>query len=228
MALHRAGWTVSVPRLPGHGVGLKVMARESRATLWTSAVAASYEELRSTHATVMVCGQSMGAALAVLLAESHPEIPALALLAPFVGMQMSLRVKVTASRLLRFAWSYANSSGGERSLHDPVAMKEALGARVVTADSMAELRSVALAAEAVLSRIAMPTLYLQSREDNRITEHDAKRHFAMIGSTEKVQRWVTGCGHIISADYCKDDVAAQVIEWFERHAAPRHSAGPRN
>ena len=219
MALHRAGWTVSVPRLPGHGVGLRVMARESRARLWTAAVAAAYAELRATHTTVMVCGQSMGAALAVLLAESHPEIPALALLAPFVGMQTSMRLKISISRLLRFAWSYAMSSGGERSLHDPAAMKEALGARVVTADSMSELRSVALAAEAVLPRITIPTLYLQSREDNRITARDAERHFAMLGSAEKVQRWFTGCGHIISADYCKDDVARQVIEWFERHSA---------
>jgi carboxylesterase len=216
--IHRAGWTVSVPRLPGHGVGLRVMARESRAALWTSAVARSYAELRSEYRTVMVCGQSMGAALAVLLAESHPEIPALALLAPFLGMQWSLRLRISISRLLRFAWSYANSSGGERSLHDPEAMKEALGARVITADSMAELRSVALAAEAVLPRIRIPVLYLQSREDNRITERDAKRHFSMIGSAEKVQRWFSGCGHIISADYCKEDVARQVIEWFEHHS----------
>ena len=39
----------------------------------------------------------------------------------------------------------------------------------------------------------------------------------MLGSAEKVQRWVTGCGHIISADYSKDEVAAQVIAWFEAH-----------
>ena len=84
----------------------------------------------------MVCGQSMGAALAVLLSDSHPEIPALALLAPFIGMNMSMRLKISVSRLLRFAWSYANSSGGERSLHDPAAMKETLGARVITADSI--------------------------------------------------------------------------------------------
>src|SRR6187549_1740011 len=90
-AIHRAGWTVSVPRLPGHGVGLRVMARESRAALWMSTVASAYENLRSTHKTVMVCGQSMGAALAVLLSDSHPDIPALALLAPFVGMDKSMR-----------------------------------------------------------------------------------------------------------------------------------------
>jgi carboxylesterase len=214
-ALHRAGWSVSVPRLPGHGVSLREMARESRATLWRAAVDTAYAELRASHATVMVCGQSMGAALAVLLADGHPEIPALVLLAPFVGMRMSLQLRIAVSRLLRFAWSYRESSGGERSLHDPAAKAQALGARVLTADSMAELRAVALAAERALPRIAMPTLYVQSREDNRITVREAERHFAMIGSAEKVQRWVSGCGHIISADYCKDEVAGQVIAWFE-------------
>lgn len=216
-ALHAAGWSVLAPRLPGHGVGLKVMARESRAKLWKDAVAGAYAELRSTHATVMVCGQSMGAALAVLLADEHPEIPALALLAPFLGMRMSMRLRITVSRLLRFAWSYRESSGGERSLHDPVAKAQALGARVITADSMGELRTVALAAGRVLPRIGIPTLYVQSREDNRISEREAERYFGKLGAAEKVQRWVSGSGHIISADYSKDDVAAQVIDWFERH-----------
>jgi hypothetical protein len=104
------------------------------------------------------------------------------------------------------------SSGGERSLHDPAAMKEALGA-----ESSRRLDGGATVGGAgrggrSCRESRCRTLYLQSREDNRITSRDAERHFAMIGSAEKVQRWFTGCGHIISADYCKDEVAGQVIE----------------
>ena len=128
-----------------------------------------------------------------------------------------MRLRVALSWLLRFTWSYRASSGGERSLHDPEAKARALGAQVITAGTMVELRTVAMAAEQVLPRLTAPVLYLQSREDNRVTVHDAERHFAMIGSAEKVQRWMTGSGHIISADYSKDEVAAQVIEWFEAH-----------
>jgi hypothetical protein len=55
---------------------------------------------------------------------------------------------------------------------------------------MTELRAVARAAEAVLPTLRVPTLYMQSREDNRISEADARRHFAAIGSPDKVTHWL--------------------------------------
>jgi carboxylesterase len=216
-ALHAAGWNVVVPRLPGHGTSLPVMARESRAPLWYAAVAREYDALRSTHAHVVICGQSMGGALAVLHAVEHTELPALALLAPYIGMPLGIQVRIALSRLGDFFTPYRVGTGGERSLHDPVAKAQALGPGVITSRTMRELRTVALAAERALSRVTVPTLYLQSREDNRIASHDAERHFAALGSRDKVQRWLTGCGHIISADYCRDSVAEQVIAWFAKH-----------
>jgi len=216
-ALHRAGWTVLAPRLPGHGVTLPRMARESRAAAWRADIARGYATLRASHDHVMVCGQSMGGALATLLAVEHPELPALVLLAPYLGMPARLQLQVAAAWLLSLATPYRQSGGGARSLHDPEAKSRALGPGVITARTMTELRTVAVAAERALGRLTVPTLYLQSREDNRIPVARAERHFQAIGSREKVQRWLSGCGHIISADYCKDEVARQVIEWFEEH-----------
>jgi carboxylesterase len=218
-ALHAAGWSVLAPRLPGHGVRLSIMARESRVTLWIRAVDEAYAVLSATHATVVVCGQSMGGALGVLLSIAHPEIPALVLLAPYLGMPRRLQGQLAVARLLTFGSPYRTSTGGERSLHDPVARANALGPGVITVRTMTELRAVARAAEAELPRLRVPTLYLQSREDNRISARDAERHFAAIGSPEKVQRWLTGCGHIISADFCRDDVAHETLAWFAQHSA---------
>ncbi len=217
-AVHGAGYTVVAPRLPGHGVRLPDMARDARAAQWRSTVAHEYAQLRAAHDTVVVCGQSMGGALAVLLAAAHPELPALVLLAPFLGMSVGMQFQIVASMWWNFGAPYHIGTGGERSLHDPVARAQTLGPRVFTARMMNELRTVARAAERALPRVVAPTLYLQSREDNRISSEDAERHFAMVGSGEKEQRWVSGSGHIISADYCRDDVARQAIEWFERHA----------
>jgi carboxylesterase len=216
--LHDAGWTVHAPRLPGHGVKLSIMARESRAALWISAVEESYAVLKATHDTVVVCGQSMGGALGVLLSIAHPEIPALVLHAPYLGMPFKLQAQLALAWLFQFGMPYRKGSGGERSLHDPVARANALGPGIITARTMTELRTIARAAEDALPRLRVPTLYLQSREDNRISARDATRHFDAIGSAEKVQTWLTGCGHIISADFCKADVASLTIDWFARHA----------
>lgn len=217
-AVHGAGYTVVAPRLPGHGVRLPDMARDARSAQWRSTVAHEYAQLRTAHDTVVVCGQSMGGALAVLLAAAHRELPALVLLAPFLGMSVRMQFQIIASMWWNFGAPYHIGTGGERSLHDPVARVQTLGPRVFTARMMNELRTVARAAERALPGVVVPTLYLQSREDNRISSEDAERHFAMLGSGEKVQRWVVGSGHIISADYCRDDVARQVIEWFAEHS----------
>ncbi len=219
-ALHRAGWTVLAPRLPGHGVTLPRMARESRAAAWRAEIAGCYAMLCASHDRVVVCGQSMGGALATLLAAEHPELPALVLLAPYLGMPVRLQLQVATAWPLNLATPYRQSGGGERSLHDPEAKSRALGPGVITARTMTELRTVAVAAERALGRLTVPTLYLQSREDNRIPVARAERHFRAIGSREKVQRWLSGCGHIISADYCRDEVARQVIEWFDAHVSP--------
>ena len=51
-AVHRAGYTVVVPRLPGHGVRLPDMARDARSAQWQRTVAHEYAQLRASNDTV--------------------------------------------------------------------------------------------------------------------------------------------------------------------------------
>jgi carboxylesterase len=213
--LHAAGYTVMVPRLPGHGRALRDMAREAHAAAWRAHVRACHAELRARYARVYLCGQSMGGALAVLQAVAHPDTPALALLAPFLGMPKALQWQ---ARLSAFSPSpYFRSTGGERSIHDPDARRQALGPGIVTSRMLRGLRQVALQAERVLKDVTVPTLYLQSRQDNRIAFARAEHCFAALGASDKSARWLEGSGHIVSADYERDLVADAVIDWFARH-----------
>ena len=217
--LHDAGWSVLVPRLPGHGVRLDIMVRESRMALWRAAVEEAYASLRAQYETVVVCGQSMGGALGVLLAREHAEIPALVLLAPYLGMPWSLRAQLFLARLTQPATAYRAGRGGERSMHDPDARAQSLGPGTITVSTMLALRDVATAAQRALPQLQTPTLYVQSREDNRINAEHATRQFAAIASAKKQQVWLSGCGHIISNDYCRADVARLTLDWFNAHSA---------
>lgn len=217
-ALHLAGWTVVAPLLPGHGRSLPVLAAESRADAWLAHVREAYATLRASHETVVLCGLSMGGALCTLLAAEHHDIPALVLLAPYLGTSWWLNVQLLGLWVAQPFTPYFDGSGGTRSIHDPEARARALGPGINTARTLTELRKVAIAAESALPSLAMPTLYLQSREDNRIKEAAAIRHFAMLRTPIRAQRWLTGCGHIITADYCRVEVASQVIEWFGTYA----------
>lgn len=216
MRLNDDGYTVDVPRLPGHGGSLAELARDGHAVNWRRAVREAYDALRRTHSVVHLCGQSMGGALATLEAHDHAEVRALVLLAPYLGMPFDMRWQTYAAALLAPFTPYHRSKGAERSIHDPAARAKALGPGIVTPGALAGLRTVALAAHDALPTLTVPTLYLQSREDNRIAAADAERYFARIGSAIKEQQWLTGCGHIISADYCRDTVADAAIAWFRR------------
>jgi esterase/lipase len=65
--------------------------------------------------------------------------------------------------------------------------------------------------------VTVPTLYLQSRHDNRIEFARAERCFGALAASDKSARWLEGSGHIVSADYERDLVADAVIDWFARH-----------
>jgi carboxylesterase len=194
------------------------MASQMRAAAWTADLRHEYTALRASHETVVLCGLSMGGALCAQLAATLPELPALVLLAPYLGMPWTLQLQLPLAWLAQLFSPYLTGRGGERSLHDPVARAKALGPGVNTARTLTELRTIALAAERALSAVRAPTLYLQSVEDNRVSAADARRHFAMLGSPVREQRWLTGCGHIITADYCRVEVARQVIAWCAQYA----------
>lgn len=213
--LQARGYAVHVPRLPGHGCGLAELARDARASRWRETVDSAYAALEAEHRTVFVCGQSMGGALAVSLAVAHPELPALALLAPFIGLEPRFRRQFRLARLSPAP--YFVSSGGERSIHDPVARRAALGPGIVTASALQALSAVAQDAERVVGQLVVPTLYVQSVHDNRVSKESASVHYSVIPATKKQMVWLEDSGHIISADFERARVAQLVADWFDAH-----------
>ena len=71
-----AGYTVSLPRLPGHGTSWQELNVTSWRD-WYDHVDAEYLALRERCDTVFVAGLSMGGSLALRLAEQHPDVAGL-------------------------------------------------------------------------------------------------------------------------------------------------------
>jgi esterase/lipase len=69
--------------------------------------------------------------------------------------------------------------------------------------------------------VAAPTLMIQSRQDNRISVADAERAFGLIGAPDKHLEWITGAAHVITVDFGRDVVIAQLAAFLESHAPPR-------
>jgi carboxylesterase len=79
-ALTKAGYAVSVPRLPGHGT-CRADFLQTRADDWVRRAFDSYMDLAASYEAVHVVGHSMGGLLATAVAAAF-DVPKLVLLAP--------------------------------------------------------------------------------------------------------------------------------------------------
>ena len=154
------------------------------------------------------------------IAAERNDVPALGLVAPYLAMPP--RIEHAA----RLAWLWgriipALSSAGGASVLDPLVRERSLSYGVFTAAGLRALRTTMRRAVAVLPRVAAPTLFIQSREDNRISVVDAERAFARLGAKEKRLQWITGAAHVITVDYGRDAVIQSLASWMESHAISR-------
>jgi carboxylesterase len=70
--LHRAGYSVSVPRLPGHGTSVKDMAR-TRYPEWRAEVERALDEQLERCEQVVLVGHSMGGTITLDVASRRPD-----------------------------------------------------------------------------------------------------------------------------------------------------------
>jgi carboxylesterase len=112
---------------------------------------------------------------------------------------------------------YVGGRGRDVSVHDPAARAASFAYGVFPPSAVRALCMTAAAGRRALSSITIPTLVVNSREDNRIPVALAEKATATLrGPTER--RWVAGCGHVITVDYCRDAVASLVSDFLARHA----------
>jgi carboxylesterase len=216
-----AGWTVSVPLLPGHGRTLAAF-HASSAVEWMRHAEAEFDTLAERYTCVVVCGQSMGAALALELAATR-NVRAIALLAPYVAVPRGVRAAAKVWPLIQ-ALRPVLPTRDARSIHDPHARAQSLAYGYTTARLLAELATIVRCARGRLADVHVPTLIVHSREDNRIPAAEVQRAAARIDYPVKALHWVSGCGHVVAADYCGDAVATLVVDWFERVSATHDAA----
>jgi carboxylesterase len=222
-ALHARGWNVSAPLLPGHGRADDMLERSGAASAWVAHAQREWDALRARVPDAVLCGQSMGGALSVMLAAEHPP-RALVLLAPYLAMG---RVPRWASA---FWWLWqlffpVLVSDGQRALYDAHARAESLGRGVFTPRLVAELRRVVVAARRALPDISVPTLVVHSRGDYRIPSRSARRAFAALRAIDKTIVWRDDAGHVLGADRGHDELAALIGSWLDARveAVSRHS-----
>ena len=214
--LHAAGFTVSAPLLPGHGRSPEAFARV-RASDYTAAAQAALDDLRRRHGWIGVGGLSMGAALAAQLAADASDVRVLVMLAPYLAPTPGVSWAARTAAIWGTVNPYIDARGAA-SVHDPVARDASYAYGIVTPNALRALLETAGRGRVALAQVAVPTLVVHSRTDNRIPESVATATTATLRAPTE-RHWVEGCGHVITVDYCKDRVAELVLAFLARHAA---------
>ncbi len=187
-------------------------ARSSAAD-WVAAARSEYAALKRQHDHTVVLGLSMGGALATILAGESADLPALVLIAPYLAMPRVLRILAAAAPAIGLGARYI-AGGGVRSISDPTEAARNLAYGATTPRLVGELRRVVDMAWSAAPRVRAPTLYIQSHHDNRIAPAAAQAAFDRLGSQSKQLVWVDKGTHIITVDFGREIVAANVADWL--------------
>jgi carboxylesterase len=188
------GYSVELPRLPGHGTTIEDMV-PTRWSDWSTTALASFDALASRCGAVAVVGLSMGGGLACWLAEGHPETAALVAINPLVK-PIGDELREGAKGLL--------DAGVETidGVANDIAMEGAdeygyAGVPIAAAMSLMDaLEGVA----ASLPAITCPTLVLTSRQDHVVTPDNSELVVASVSGPVE-QLWLEKSYHVATLDF---------------------------
>ena len=138
------------------------------------------------------------------------------LLAPYLSPPAAVRLAARTGRLWGQALRYMPGRG-DGSVHDPVARDASRAYGVFPPAALRALVETADRGRRALPAVVAPTLVVHSRQDIRIPSVHAEAGLETLRAPTE-RHWVAGCGHVITVDYCRDEVARLVVEFLVRHA----------
>ena len=240
--LNSHGYTVSCPRLANHGQPLSVL----QATPWQefyASVTAAYAKLRLEYTGIFVGGLSMGALLALLLAEEHQEggIAGVSCLSPtlfydgwnvpWYNFLLGL-ARWTGSLQDHFYFKEEPPYGlkNERirkhvhqffatadlqDMHDV----DRFGYPYFPVRLLAELRRLVRHLRARIGRVGSPCQIIQARHDDMSSDRNALFIYDRVGSARKELVYLEDSYHVITADQERGKVANHMLDFFAHVSA---------
>jgi len=218
-ALVAHGFDTSVPLLPGHGTSPEDLAG-CRWEDWLAAAEAAYVDLARRCGPVLVCGLSMGGALAAAVVAVHPEVVGLVVVNPLIDPPAPA-FRALLGELLASGHHFLPGIGGD--ITDPHTTEDAYDRMPVAA-----LRSMCEGLDELALRVAdvaCPVLLFTSRNDHVVpTVSSDILAQAVSGPVERV--WLERSGHVATLDVERAEIECRVVGFARQRAAPSSRSVP--
>jgi carboxylesterase len=206
-ALHRAGFTVSGPRLAGHGISPAAMSMTG-ARDWVASVETALVTLRQHTRRVFVTGLSMGGTLTLHTAAMHAgEIAG--------AIPINAVVQIDSPAIATIALSPeapAMVPGIGSDIKKP-GVRELAYAEVPVACFVA-LHALTNVTHALLPRLTCPVLIVTSREDHIVPPENSDLIEAGVGSARVERLWLDEFYHVATIDNDAALIAERMISFI--------------
>ncbi len=204
-----AGYSVELPRLPGHGTTVEDMMTTTWAD-WSGAALDAYDELARRCERVAIVGLSMGGALTAFIAEQRPFVAGCVFINPLVkslGAEMESAIKEMLATGVESVESIGSDIKKEGVLE---ASYNATPLRCVVS-----LSEGGHEIEAKLSEIVAPSLLFSSREDHVVTSDNGDA--IVERSSGPVERiWLEDSWHVATLDNDKELLESATMEFLAK------------
>ena len=209
-ALADAGYTVRVPRLPGHGTTWQELS-QTRWQDWYAEVDRALTELRSRCDKVAVAGLSMGACLALRLAEQRPDdVDALTLVNPAVR---STNRQLLALPLLRHVMASVPAIGND--IKKPGVSEGAYDRTPL--QPLHSLTRLWREVRADLPTVVAPLLVLRSSEDHVVDPSSAALILSAVSSPVRREVLLEHSYHVATLDNDAPRIVAESLQFLAEH-----------
>lgn len=245
-SFHRQGYSVLCPRLANHGKPIEIL----RKTTWQQCYQSVREvvaEMEAQHQTerLFVAGLSMGALLALLLAEEFPDrIAGVSCLSPtlfYDGWNIPrsrhwLPILYRTPLLRDMLYFKEEPPYGikdealrkrvhafyrDAKLHDAEGVAQ-YGYPYIPVSLLYQLHLLVKHLSKKLPRITAPVQFVQARHDDMTSVKNSQFLYDRVGSATKELVFLEDSYHVITVDRERDLVAQKVGEFFGRLRSPRY------
>jgi carboxylesterase len=217
--LAREGFTVLVPRLPGHGTAWQEL-NKTRWTDWYAEASRALDRLAADRDRVFVCGLSMGGCLALRLAEERGgQVAGLVLVNPSViDKNRALLAVPVLKRLI----------GSVKGVTDDIKRPGAVeyGYDRVPLRALDSLRDLWKTTRDDLAKITAPLLVFRSAEDHVVKPLSTQIVMQGVSSPVATEQVLHDSYHVATLDFDADAIFAGTAEFVRAHSGrPAKDAG---
>lgn len=188
------GYAVWVPLLPGHGTRPEDLENISYKE-WLEASEKYYLSMREQYKKVIICGQSMGGALALHLAARYPIDAVITLAGAIIMKDWRLKLLPLAKKIIRYQYK---SKGPD--IRSKEAKKLSATYHKYPIKSLVEFLRLLDFVKTELPSVKTPSLVIHSRRDHTITFDNLEYIANNISSSLVRTLTLENSYHVISVD----------------------------